>query len=59
MAKGMRLTAPYYRAGAGKEEGPYCPSSSAEAHAEEAKVRSPLLKSMRSFLADSHGWANE
>ena len=27
-----------------KEEGPYCPSSSAEATAEEATVRSPLLK---------------
>jgi hypothetical protein len=31
----------------GKEEEPYCPSSSAEATAEEATVRSPLLTKMK------------
>jgi hypothetical protein len=45
----------------GKEEGPYCPSSSAEAHAEEATVRSPLLTKMKfsiDLVAKTHGTAD-
>jgi hypothetical protein len=44
----------------GKEEGPYCHSSSAEATAEEATVRSPLLTKMKfsiDLVAKTHGTA--